>query len=91
MLVEAKNENIVGGIPQCLAEMVAARRSNDRAGTTVGPVYGVVTTGVHWRFLKLDGERAWVDAVEYPIQSPRKIFGILTAVALGGRLVEQLV
>lgn len=32
VLVEAKNENIVGGIPQCLAEMVAARRFNERAG-----------------------------------------------------------
>jgi hypothetical protein len=26
MLVEAKNENIVAGIPQCLAEMVAAQK-----------------------------------------------------------------
>jgi hypothetical protein len=83
VLVEAKNENIVGGIPQCLAEMVAARRFNEAAGTPQDAIYGVVTTGVLWRFLKLEGTVAGVDSVEYPIQSPRKIFGILTEMALG--------
>jgi len=34
--------------------------------------------------LRLEGTKASVDVVEYPIQSLRKIFGILTAIALGG-------
>jgi hypothetical protein len=84
VLVEAKNENIVGGIPQCLAEMVAARRFNEQQKIPDAPVHGIVTTGILWRFLKLDGTNASVDVVEYPIQSSRKIFGILTAIALGG-------
>ncbi len=84
VLVEAKNENIVGGIPQCLAEMVAARRFNLQQKLPDAAVHGVVTTGILWRFLKLEGTRASVDVVEYPIQFPRKIFGILTAIALGG-------
>jgi hypothetical protein len=84
VVVEAKNENIVGGIPQCLAEMVAARRFNEQQKNPDAPVHGIVTTGILWRFLKLDGTNASVDVVEYPIQSSRKIFGILTAIALGG-------
>ncbi len=36
-----------------------------------------------WRFLKLEGTTARVDAEEYPIQAVRKIFGILTVIALG--------
>jgi len=84
VLVEAKNENIVAGIPRCLAEMVAARQFNEKSGAPPDPMYGVVTTGMLWRFLKLEGTTAQVDAVEYPIQSPRKIFGILTEIALGG-------
>jgi hypothetical protein len=86
VLVEAKNENIVGGIPRCLAEMVAARRFNRQSQSPDTAVHGIVTTGMLWRFLKLDGTRASVDTVEYPIQSSRKIFGILTAIALGGAL-----
>jgi hypothetical protein len=83
VLVEAKNENIVAGIPQCLAEMVAAQRFNQAQALLDRPVYGAVTTGVLWRFLKLEGTRASVDVVEYPIQTPRKVFGILTRIALG--------
>jgi hypothetical protein len=83
VLVEAKNENIVAGIPQCLAEMVAAQVFNARNKTTA-TVYGAVTTGILWRFLRLDGKQAAVDMVEYPIQTPRKVFGILTVIALGG-------
>lgn len=83
VVVEAKNENIVAGIPQCLAEMVAAQRFNDQDGGAVGPVYGVVTTGELWRFMRLEGRSAGVDTVQYPIQAPRKVFGILSAMALG--------
>jgi hypothetical protein len=83
VLVEAKNENIVAGIPQCLAEMVAAQQFNAKQKLPEAPVYGAVTTGSLWRFMKLDGTTASVDSVEYPIHSARKIFGILTAIALG--------
>ena len=82
VLVEAKNENIVAGIPQCLAEMLAAQRFNQLAGEMAGTVYGVVTTGMLWRFLKLEGHNASVDTVEYPIQGLPKIIGILSLIAL---------
>jgi hypothetical protein len=82
VLVEAKNKNIIGGIPQCLAEMVAALEFNKWGG--VSPtIYGIVTTGALWRFLQLDGKQAVVDAREYPIQAPRNIFAILTRFVLG--------
>ena len=75
VLVEANNENIVGGIPKCLAEMVAVQRFNQQQQAADAAIHGVVTTGIQWRFLKLDGTNASVDTVEYPIQTPRKIFG----------------
>ena len=83
VVVEAKSENIVGGIPQCLAEMVGAQRFNKAAGGADEPVYGVVSTGMAWRFLVLEGTQAWVDRVEYSIQSPRRVFAILARMALG--------
>lgn len=79
MLVEAKREDIVAGIPQCLAEMVAAQRFNGNEET----VYGCVTSGTQWRFLQLDGNNAVVDAREYPIQQLDDIYSILTFIALG--------
>lgn len=77
MMVEAKNENIVEGIPQCIAEMIAAQLFNVQRKTPISTIYGVVTTGSLWRFLKLTGQQASVDVIEYPIQQLDAILGIL--------------
>lgn len=45
VLVEAKNEDIVAGIPQCLAEMIAAQKFNAKQGSPAKIVYGAVTSG----------------------------------------------
>ena len=77
MMVEAKNENIVEGIPQCIAEMIAAQLFNIQKKTPLPIIYGVVTTGSLWRFLTLTGQQAAVDVIEYPIQQLDTILGIL--------------
>ena len=76
-LVEAKNDNIKSGLPQCIAEMVAARIFNEREQSTVETIFGVVTTGTMWSFLKLEGENVLIDINEYPIEHADQIFGIL--------------
>lgn len=78
-IVEAKNENIIGGIGQCLAEMVASRIFNERENHPVENLYGVVTTGSAWKFIKLAEYAAFVDKKEYHIENIEKIMGILTA------------
>ncbi len=82
VLVEAENENIVAGIPQCIAEMLAAVKFNESQGSPPFPVYGAVTTGILWRFLKLHENIAYVDSTEYTIYMPMKIFAILTHIVL---------
>jgi len=52
-LVEAKDDDIALGIPQCIAQMVAARQFNENEGKIVNVIYGCVTTGFDWQFLKL--------------------------------------
>ena len=51
-LVEAKNDNLQNGLPQCMAEMIAARIFNER-NNNIAAIYGVVTTGTNWKFLRL--------------------------------------
>lgn len=77
MIVEAKQENIPGGFGQCIAEMVAARIFNQKAGNGIETIYGAVTTGDNWRFLKLQGSRVFVDLQQYQITQIDKILGIL--------------
>jgi hypothetical protein len=80
-LVEAKNDNIKGGLPQCIAEMFAAKIFNEREGTPIEPIYGVVTTGSAWQFLQLTGPVVSIDPHEYSIENPGKILGVLLYMA----------
>ncbi len=83
ILVAAKNENIMAGIGQCLAEMVAARLFNENENNKVDTIYGVVTTGSAWTFMKLiEGHTVFIDKREYHIESIDKIMGILTAMVI---------
>lgn len=76
-IVEAKKEDINGGIAQCIAEMVAAQIFNERKGAAIDRIYGVVTSGMAWRFLILEGTVARIDRLEYYVSQVDKILGIL--------------
>ncbi len=78
-IVEAKNENIKTGFGQCVAEMIAAQLFNEREENAIKTIYGVVTIGTIWRFLKLEGNVVDIDLTEYYIKNVNKILGILLA------------
>ncbi|MEO0868390.1 MAG: hypothetical protein AAFY17_08065, partial [Cyanobacteria bacterium J06642_11] len=59
-IVEAKNESIPSGLGQCIATMIAARLFNEREGQPCDSLYGVVTTGTDWKFLKLQGQTVFI-------------------------------
>ena len=84
IIVEAKNENIKGGLGQCAAAMVAARTFNERSGPTTDPVFGCVTSGNVWRFLRLVGSDLHIDQMEYYLTTqPDQIVGILLHILRG--------
>lgn len=76
-LVEAKKEDIKAGLGQCVAEMLAAQLFNEREENGIPIIYGVVTSGTNWRFLKLEGKIVYIDMVEYYLRDVQKILGIL--------------
>ncbi|MCL6754199.1 hypothetical protein KBT16_25765 [Nostoc sp. CCCryo 231-06] len=77
VLVESKNENLRSGLAQCIAEMVAAQFFNERGGNQIKAIYGAVTIGTIWQFLKLEGNVVSIDLSEYYIKDIKKILGIL--------------
>lgn len=77
-IVEAKKENLNAGLGQCVAEMLAARLFNERQGNEVNSIYGAVTSGTNWKFLKLEGQVVIIDLDEYYLSNVNKILGILT-------------
>ncbi|MEH2422031.1 MAG: hypothetical protein V7K48_14235 [Nostoc sp.] len=77
-IVEAKKENINAGLGQCVAEMLAAKLFNEREGNNIQTIYGTVTTGTNWKFLKLIEQVIEIDLSEYYINDIGKIIGILS-------------
>ena len=75
-LVEAKKEDIIGGLGQCTAQMLGAQIFNQRKENQISSVYGAVTTGTVWRFLRLSDRLLDIDNKEYYIGDVCKILGI---------------
>ncbi|MGB5960270.1 MAG: hypothetical protein WBG73_06385 [Coleofasciculaceae cyanobacterium] len=77
-IVEAKKENVNAGLGQCVASMLAARVFNEREENNIPVIYGAVTTGDKWKFLRLTEQLIEIDLSEYFVNDLRKIMGILT-------------
>jgi hypothetical protein len=78
-IIEAKKENINAGLGQCAAAMVASQIFNQRSATEIKTIYGAVTTGSIWQFLKLEGQTLSIDLSEYYLKDVDKILGILAS------------
>ena len=79
-LVETKNENLKSGLGQCIAEMLAAQLFNEQKQNGIKIIYGVVSIGTIWQFLKLEDKVVSIDLTEYYIKDVKKILGILISV-----------
>jgi hypothetical protein len=77
MIVEAKRENLNGGLGQCIAEMAAAQIFNTKSGQSANTIYGAVTSGTAWKFLKLVDQTATIDLSEYPLPPVEQILSFL--------------
>jgi hypothetical protein len=82
-VVEAKKEDIIGGLGQCVAVMVAARIFNEREKSGPYMIYGIVTSGTNWRFLKLQYSVVLIDTIEYYLPQVSQILGILVSTISG--------
>ena len=77
----ARRDDPGGGLGPCAAQMVAVRMFNDKDKTPLDAVYGCVTSGNNWRFLKLDGDTLTIDKTEYHIQNVAAVLGVLVEIA----------
>jgi hypothetical protein len=78
MLVEAKRGELETGLGQCVAEMLAAQNYNQLKNRAIAAIYGCVTSGTLWQFLKLEGSDVTIDPTNYLVTPVQKILGILT-------------
>jgi hypothetical protein len=77
VLIESKKEDLKKGMGQCLASMVAAQRFNEDNGAPVKTIYGSVSSGTTWRFMKLEEQTVTVDFTDYPLPPTNVVLGML--------------
>jgi hypothetical protein len=61
--------------------MVAADLFNKKAEKPLNEVYGIVTTGNQWLFMRLQNNHVDIDLNEHYINAPEEIIGILIALS----------
>ena len=79
ILVEAKKDDLLIGLGQCVSEMVAAQRFNAEKENDIRCIYGATTSGTDWKFLRLEGKCLHIDMTIYTIERCDRILGILSS------------
>jgi hypothetical protein len=84
IILEAKKGDLKPGLGQCIAEMVAAQRFNQENQRDIPTLYGAISNGTVWRFLKLEGTIVTLDLTEYSLNPVAQLLGTLVWMATIG-------
>lgn len=84
VIVEAKQADLKTGIGQCVAEMIAAQKFNEAKGKSILTIYGSVSNGVQWQFMKLEKQTVTIDLTIYPLPPIEQILGYLVWMVQSG-------
>lgn len=76
-VVEAKhNQALSDAVPQCVAEMYAAHLFNEQNNNPQPVIFGAVTDGHEWTFLKLEAMQVCLDRESYYLNDLPSLLGI---------------
>jgi hypothetical protein len=73
----AKKQNLEQGIIQCAAQLIGAKKFNEKENVPAKIVYSCSTTGIEWNFLKLENEVITIDRQRFYITNPSTLLGAL--------------
>jgi len=76
-IVEAKKGAIEIAWGQCAAEMIASQIFNQKHNSKIPFIYGVVTSGDYWQFLKLDQNTLYIQSEPMHYNNLELIMGFL--------------
>jgi hypothetical protein len=82
-VLEAKKADVEACLGQCVAQMVGLQLFNERAGEPPRPIYGCVTSGEVWQFLRLQQAAVLIDRDRLFINDVGDILAVLRALVTG--------
>jgi hypothetical protein len=76
-VVEVKhNQDLIDAVPQCIAEMYAAQLFNEQENHPKKVIFGAITNGYEWLFLKLEEKQVIIDTERYMLKELQNLLGI---------------
>ncbi len=78
-IVEAKRNDLDEGIKQCAAQLVGARKYNERKGTITEKLYGCTTTGDVWQFIEYS-DKLYIDDKKYYLGEVDELLGVFQSI-----------
>lgn len=84
VIVEAKQADLKTGFGQCVAEMIGAQKFNEAKGKSIPTIYGSVSNGFQWQFMKLEKQTVTIDLTIYPLPPIEQILGFLVWMVQSG-------
>jgi hypothetical protein len=75
-LCEAKKGAIEDSLAQCAAQMYGARVFNQKKKNNIFDIYGCVSSGTDWQFMKLEGQTIWKDTKTYTLSNLPELLGV---------------
>lgn len=88
-LVEAKKNDIKEGLGQCIAQMLGAQIFNQQEGNHIESIYGCVSTGEDWQFLKLTGKIVTFDVTRYYLSELQQVLWIFQHIVDAYRMTSD--
>ncbi|MFK7948282.1 MAG: hypothetical protein AB8G11_11865, partial [Saprospiraceae bacterium] len=79
-IVEAKRDDFLGGVPQCAAQMLGATQFNVLDGKELDRIYGCVTDGTEWLFLRLENKILTIDDKTYFTKDLEILLGVFNII-----------
>ena len=78
-IVEAKRNDLEEGIKQCSAQLVGAKKYNERKGVKMEKLYGCTTTGDDWQFIEYS-DKLYIDDKKYYLVEIDELLGIFQSI-----------
>lgn len=79
-IFEAKDDNVDNWYGQCGAEMYAAKLFNEQKNEPYPIIYGAVTDGYEWVFLRLENNVLLIDKERYYLRNLAELLGVLKTI-----------
>jgi hypothetical protein len=76
-IVEAKEQDLKFGLAQCSAQVVGVKRFNEQGNYDLNCYYGCSTTGLEWRFFKLENDILTINQQRFYLTNLGQLLSVL--------------